>query len=279
VDTRKVGIFSELIEPQLQSWVDSVVLCCKMGFYLRLEFDSVWVQIVAEKMIQTFLQEQDSFICSTSEEFLNNVQNLGKKSGVLLAMRSDTLNLSGYGIVSVQFPPLLKLLPSFSRIVTLVLKKHDLYKYCDFIDGPKMSLLKNILEKTDFDCLIDSIVGLIYSELMVFPNSQHLSGESFLKQKINSYSKKKFEQSAEKAKFPKELFPVLDWVLSTREDPVSFLKVLLTAYCFEKEQENVTRASKKLKISRSSLYAHIGTAGEMGLCVDFVNPQKLNKIV
>jgi hypothetical protein len=275
---RKFRLLENLVESEVAAWVEAIARCCEFGFSVRVDCESNWVKQPLLSLMRTRLQASQAIVTDDLHAFQKFSICNSKQPIILVGLTGEGAVTNGLGLVVVRMPSFSKLTPRFPKLVSQILEEFGLGKYCDIIDGGRVAKLRRIYESTNLDYLIDTVVGLLQADLVPSPDQGDVGGELFLQQRLQGFAKEKYETAASKANLPPGIFTVLDWVLERQEDPQNFMKVLLTSYCFEREHENVTRAVKILKISRSSLYSHIAAASELGIAAFFSKPDKENAL-
>lgn len=165
------------------------------------------------------------------------------------------------GSIPFELPPLQTLFPSPSQMVSLVLEKANLSRYVDSFDGKKMTALRKILEIHGHELFFDSIVQVAYRS--GFRGDDEGSNE-FLESRLStpavSHRRRNTKNESlgadEATHAVAELF---DRVLRYN-DPHDVLKASLTHYVFHGRRVTQAEASRILKVSRSTLQAHLQLA-------------------
>ncbi|MEN9808654.1 MAG: hypothetical protein RLZZ488_221 [Pseudomonadota bacterium] len=165
------------------------------------------------------------------------------------------------GSIPFELPPLQSLFPSAAQMVSLVLERANLSRYMDAFDGKKMTALRKILDVHGHELFFDSIVQVAYRSGF---RGEDEGATEFLESRLSQppattrrrIAARETAAAEEKAHAVAGLF---DRVLRCN-DPHDALKASLTHYVFHGRRVTQAEASRILKVSRSTLQAHLQLA-------------------
>lgn len=165
----------------------------------------------------------------------------------------------GTGAILFELPALENLLPSPATMVSTLLANTGLERFVDAFDGARMTSLKKVLERYGLDVFFDCVVQTAY--LGGYKGDVEAADrrlEQLLKPPNES------EGSPQKSKMlPVQhglSFEGLIEQLLRHPEPHDVLKAALAHYAFHRKNVSQAEASRLLKISRSTLQAHLQMA-------------------
>jgi len=180
---------------------------------------------------------------------------------------------AGYAAIPFELPLLEDLLPSPSAMVSQILSSTQLDRYIDVFDGPKMSLLKKVLEQSGPEVFFDAIVQVAYLSGYRGDDDAALAS---LEQRVSQPPKKFGRARSMEVKGLGTALPdrvdlgALFDKLIERPDPHDLLKAALAHYVFHGRKVTQSEASRILKVSRSTLQAHLQLAEQLNVAEFFM---------
>lgn len=165
------------------------------------------------------------------------------------------------GSIPFELPPLSSLFPSAAQMVALVLERANLIRYVDAFDGKKMTALRKILELHGHELFFDSIVQVAYRAGF---RGEDEGAAEFLESRLSQpVASQRRRSSKPESAFADDaahgVAELFDRILGYN-DPHDVLKASLTHYVFHGRRVTQAEASRILKVSRSTLQAHLQLA-------------------
>jgi len=180
---------------------------------------------------------------------------------------------AGYAAIPFELPPLEELLPSPSAMVSQILSSTQLERYMDAFDGRKMALLKRVLDQSGPEVFFDAIVHVAYLAGYRGDDDAALAElERRVSEPPNKFGRaKSAEQKGPGAALADriELGALFDKLIE-RPDPHDLLKAALAHYVFHGRKVTQSEASGILKVSRSTLQAHLQLAERLNVAEFFM---------
>lgn len=179
----------------------------------------------------------------------------------------------GYAAIPFELPPIEELLPSPSAMVSQILSSTQLERYMDAFDGRKMSLLKKVLEQSGPEVFFDAIVQVAYLSGYRGDDDAALAAlEQRVSEPPNRFGRaKSMEQKQPRTDITDRVdLGVLFDKLIEQPDPHDVLKAALAHYVFHGRKVTQSEASRILKVSRSTLQAHLQLAERLNVAEFFM---------
>jgi hypothetical protein len=195
-----------------------------------------------------------------------------KKRLVLLALTSAP---RGFAAVTFPLPPLASLLPSAAAMVTQILEATRLDKYIEAFDGKILAQLRKILESSGPDVFLDAVIQTAY--LAGFRGDEKTAGDNL--EKLVQSKSRPFQGYLQTPSTPASMtrhgaswdnlqensVTTLFEQLLQQPDPHDVFKAALAHYVIYGRNVTQTEASRILKVSRSTLQAHLRLAEQLNV--------------
>jgi hypothetical protein len=180
---------------------------------------------------------------------------------------------AGTGAIPFYLPTLEEFLPSPSTMTGQFLELSGLERYTEAFDGRKMTLLRKILELRGPEVFFDAIVQVAF---LAGYRGEDEAAFDFLNQLHSEAGQKPPEKrrnlGAEGGRAPaptSDMCALFDRLVELQE-PHDVLKAALAHYVFHARKLTQTEASRILKVSRSTLQAHLQLAERLNVAEFFV---------
>jgi hypothetical protein len=257
-------LIQRLIGPRLEAEVNSICTILR-------SFD-LWVQCpspeVQEVLLKYLVQEQElsPFAFSLAQTW-NEVVTLTAKSNELRLQNGSTYMVyvgneplpqgSGFGVYKVGNMD--ELLPSMPSTILTILKHFHHEMYMDVFDAENVGLLREALRVRGLAVTIDAVNQIALK-------AGFLGHESEAKRYLHALANPSFSLDNPKDGVGSALPPaesVFLSVLAQTQQPHSFLKAALSYYTVKTHGNSMSRASRRLNISRTTLQEHLKLAEQM----------------
>ncbi|MEY4063812.1 MAG: hypothetical protein RIR26_20 [Pseudomonadota bacterium] len=166
---------------------------------------------------------------------------------------------TGTGAILFELPPLQHLLPSPASMVSLLLTNTGLERFVDAFDGARMTSLKKILERYGLDIFFDCVVQTAY---LGGYKGDLLAADRCLENLLKPPPENR-EAAKTLSSVPEQPAPSLEGLIELllgHPEPHDVLKAAMAHYVFHRKNVSQAEASRMLKISRSTLQAHLQMA-------------------
>jgi DNA-binding protein Fis len=189
------------------------------------------------------------------------------------SQRQRTLTLcsgkppAGTAAVPFRLPDLQELLPSPSAMTGQFLECTGLERFMEVFDGQKMALLRKLLEMRGPEHFFDAIVQVAYLSGYRGDDesaNDYLTHRMAEAEEVVRESNKRFPSGSGGDLNPVDVCSIFDRFIEL-DEPHDVLKAALAHYVFNKRNVTQTEASKILKVSRSTLQAHLQLAERLNV--------------
>lgn len=171
---------------------------------------------------------------------------------------------SGSGFIVIPLPSLESLLPSINTTVSTILDCSGLMTYEEVFDARKMSKIKQIASTQNLGIVIDAVVNVAY---IAGVHGDEDRADEYLKALALDFAP--LNTTDMRAPFPR----VIDEILKATQHPHSYLKAALSYYVVRSQGNSMTRSSRLLNISRTTLQQHLRLAENFKVCELFGDSQ------
>lgn len=255
------NMLSKLVANRLKSQLDQVFQIVHEGFDVCIFSKD---RDVKEVVFELLNQEADSGSCCWIAENCEQANSLRNNQTVDKVFKPIVLltdsRVTGDGFISYTLPETEDLLPNIAQTVQFILEEARLIRFLDAFDGKRTGALKTILREKGFSALIDAVIQTAY-----------LSG---LRGQEAEASRKLSELQALPSATPKQTENVnpgvnaaafFSGIVDVTKEPHVFLKAALSFYMVKHRQQSISKASRLLNVSRTTLQEHMRLAGEFGV--------------
>lgn len=177
---------------------------------------------------------------------------------------------AGSAAIPFELPPLENLLPSPSAMVTLILSHAQLERYLECFDGRKMTQLRRVLEICGPSVFFDAVVQVAYlSGYRGDDTGAHQTLERLLAVSTSDREESSLEMVVDPdGALGNHISKLFDRLIQL-PDPHDVLKAALAHYVFYRRKVSQAEASRILKVSRSTLQAHLSLAEHLNVAALF----------
>jgi hypothetical protein len=180
---------------------------------------------------------------------------------------------AGTAAVPFTLPSAEDLLPSPAAMTAQFLETSGLERYIDVFDGHKMVLLRKILENHGPEVFFDAVVQVAF---IAGYRGQDEAAMEYLGKLASEQGRRRTDNQTERAskgqaltESSSDLSALFDRLIELQE-PHDVFKAALAYYVFQKRKITQTEASRILKVSRSTLQAHLQLAERLKVADYFV---------
>lgn len=277
-------VLKRRIEMEAQRWVAAM----ENGFDVAVLVEDELLAIILHRFIQTDLRNQvskpfqfESELDSASSRAAHELPQLTEQHprqmpyGPTLTLYRHK-NVAGLAAIHFELPTLTQLLPSPSTMVTQILESSRLDRYLDSFDGQKMSMLRRILEKSGLEVFFDSVIQVAY--LSGYKGDDNAAQE-YLELQLNrktDFLKPRTGMSwANPSNDGSQAISHLFERFLELPDPHDVFKAALAYHVFHGRKVTQAEASRLLKVSRSTLQAHLQLAERLEVATLFQNGRSM----
>lgn len=264
------SIFQDLYALGIDNFASEVFLLKKQGFKVYIHCPS---EAVARFVFNNFRHLSEKYgvkeevIFSTYAEISAFKINLLSVPCVLVTHLPVE---SAWGFVRFPLPDLNLMLPPTPKLISHVLQKLKLERYLDCFDAHVTQLVRRISELHGLEKSIDAIVQVaLLAGFKGDEGEARLYLETILLKPTATTDPKTGVVSTPQS--PEDFFGQL--LLRTNE-PHTFLKVALSFYAVRLRGQSVSRASRHLNISRTTLIQHLRLAEKLNVKTLFPSLKK-----
>lgn len=244
-------LLERLIGKKLYAQLDQFLALAEQGFDVAVQLPSQDIHEVFLGMCERELRARQLpySVASTWEAAAKEKQRQDAElEHTPLLYVSLELPPPGSGFIAFNLTSVESLLPSISATVSRILEHAGLAMYLDVFDARKMSRIKSISSAHGLGALIDVVVQTAYL-------GGFSANEQAVEQYLDSYSGKhdKGPQTGGRMSFT----ALINDLLKSTQSPHCYLKAALSYYVVRSQGNSMTRASRILNISRTTLQQHL----------------------
>lgn len=178
----------------------------------------------------------------------------------------------GHAAIVFRVPSLMSLLPTPSTMVLQILESSKLERYVEAFDGQKMVTLRRMLEKAGPECFFDGVIQIAYlagyrgDDAAAFEALRAIEARAL--DELAMGPKKGDRLPSAPLKRADALGAVFEKFIQL-PDPHDVLKAALAHYVLQSRKITQAEASRLLKVSRSTLQAHLQLAERLNVAAFF----------
>lgn len=255
------SIFQDLYALGIDNFAREVFLLKKQGFKVYIQCPS---ESIARFVFNNFRHLSARYGVTEEMIFSSYTEINAFKINVLSNPCVLVTHLpieSAWGFVRFPLPDLNLMLPATPKLISHVLQKLMLDRYIDCFDAHVTQLVKRIAELHGLEKSIDAIVQVALLAGFKGDESEAcLYLETLLLKPVAETDPKTGAESTPQS--PEDFFGQL--LLRTNE-PHTLLKVALSFYAVRLRGQSISRASRHLNISRTTLIQHLRLAEKLNV--------------
>ncbi len=275
----RFGLLQEIMAPKIMPEIDAILDDVRSNFDVAVLLHNDESRDVFKTLITERAQTPSSeFVLATS---VAEVKELARRSQrkCIVYVSEESLP-AGAGFMVRQMPPMPTFLPSLSLIVSYALREFRQESFIDVFDGKRMVHLKEVLRFAGLSATLDAIVKVAY--FAGFEGNDSLADKTlreivFLaKQNYLGVKKERMLLNRNEELFPgvgqvNRASPAIhaqnffQQLLGSEQSPHAFAKLALSFYTVHGLGHSITKASRLLAVSRTTLHEHLRLAHACGM--------------